>query len=396
MTVTCHELEVTKDAATSLTRTWTWTILKEGDATELTLSEGQLHTVNYDVTVDASSADSAWAVTEDIAVYNPAPIDATINTMADIVSPDIAAQVVCEVDDEDVVFPYTLPAGETLNCTYSADLPDGADRTNTATAALQNYDYAFSDDEPPVIEGTASGTTDFTGTANVSFANAIVTEIDECVDVTDTNAVSDANPTGLLGEVCADDAPETFEYSLTFGTGSEADVLLECGENTHVNTAVFETNDTETTDDDDWTVIADVTCAGGCTLTPGYWKTHSINGPAPYDDTWAQIGEGTAFFTSGKTYYQALWTAPGGNAYYILAHAYIAAELNILNGASVPTNVQTAFDSATALFGTYTPAQIAALRGNSPIRAQFTSLAGILDGYNNGLTGPGHCSEQNV
>ncbi|MDF2731105.1 MAG: hypothetical protein K0T01_2895 [Acidimicrobiia bacterium] len=141
---------------------------------------------------------------------------------------------------------------------------------------------------------------------------------------------------------------------------------------------------------------ADVTCAGGCTLTPGYWKTHSINGPAPYDDTWAQIGEGTAFFTSGKTYYQALWTAPGGNAYYILAHAYIAAELNILNGASVPTNVQTAFDSATALFGTYTPAQIAALRGNSPIRAQFTSLAGILDGYNNGLTGPGHCSEQNV
>jgi hypothetical protein len=48
------------------------------------------------------------------------------------------------------------------------------------------------------------------------------------------------------------------------------------------------------------------------------------------------------------------------------------------------------------LFGTYTPAQIAALRGNSPIRAQFTSLAGILDGYNNGLTGPGHCSEQNV
>jgi hypothetical protein len=152
VTVTCHELEVTKDAATSLTRTWTWTILKEGDATELTLSEGQLHTVNYDVTVDASSADSAWAVTEDIAVYNPAPIDATINTMADIVSPDIAAQVVCEVDDEDVVFPYTLPAGETLNCTYSADLPDGADRTNTATAALQNYDYAFSDDEPPVIE----------------------------------------------------------------------------------------------------------------------------------------------------------------------------------------------------------------------------------------------------
>ena len=400
VTVTCHELEVTKDAATSLTRTWTWTIVKEGDATELTLSEGQLHTVNYDVTVDASSADSVWAVTGNIAVENPAPIDATINTVADIISPDIAADVDCEVDDEDVIFPYTLPAEETLNCTYSANLPDDDDRTNTATAALQNYDYAFNEDvdedEPPVIEGTPSGTTDFSGTASVSFANATVTEIDECVDVTDTNAVSDANPTGLLGEVCADDAPETFEYSLTFGMHPDADVVLACGENTHVNTAVFETNDTETTDDDDWTVIADVTCGGGCTLTPGYWKTHSAEGPAPFDDTWNALanGEDTPFFGSGKTYYQALWTAPGGNAYYILAHAYIAAQLNILNGASVPANVQTAFNTATGLFGTHTPAQIAALRGNSPIRAQFISLAGILDGYNNGLSGPGHCSEQ--
>ena len=213
VTVTCHELEVTKDAATSLTRTWTWTILKEGDATELTLSEGQLHTVNYDVTVDASSADSAWAVTGNIAVYNPAPIDATINTVADIVSPDIAAEVVCAVDDEDVVFPYTLPAGETLNCTYSADLPDGADRTNTATATLQNYDYAVG--RRPVIENRGHHRLHRYGERE--FRQRDVTEIDECVDVTDTNAVSDANPTGLLGEVCADDAPKTFEYCRTSG-----------------------------------------------------------------------------------------------------------------------------------------------------------------------------------
>ena len=104
----------------------------------------------------------------------------------------------------------------------------------------------------------------------------------------------------------------------------DADVVLECGENTHVNTAAFETNDTGTTDDDDWTVIADVTCADGCTLTPGYWKTHSAEGPAPFDDTWDLLGpaaEDTTFFLSGQSYYQALWTAPNGNAYYILAHA---------------------------------------------------------------------------
>ena len=183
---------------------------------------------------------------------------------------------------------------------------------------------------------------------------------------------------------------------MTFGTGSDADVVLVCGDNSHPNMASFVTNDTETTGSDTWTVNATVACGTGCSLTPGYWKTHSAFGPAPFDDTWDQLAndENTPFFSSGKTYYQALWTAPSGNAYYILAHAYIAAQLNQLNGASIPTNVLTAFNSATTLFGTYSPAQVAALRGNSPIRAQFISLAGILDAYNNGITGPGHCSEQ--
>ena len=74
--------------------------------------------------------------------------------------------------------------------------------------------------------------------------------------------------------------------------------------------------------------------AAGCSLTPGYWKNHSQYGPAPYDATWAQVGEDTIFFLSNQTWYEVLWTAPKkGNAYYILAHAYIAAYLNELNGA---------------------------------------------------------------
>jgi hypothetical protein len=294
------------------------------------------------------------------------------------VSPDIVATVDCGVS-----FPYTLAAGDTLDCEYSADLPDNADRTNTATATLQNHSY----DE----EGTAteSGTTDFTGTADVTFSDTPDAEADECIDVSDTNV-------GFLGKVCADEAPKTFEYSLDFGADPDADVVLECGPNTHTNVADFVTNDTGTTGTDDATVNATVACANGCTLTPGYWKTHSSYGPAPYDDTWALIGEDTAFFLSGKSYYQALWTAPAGNAYYILSHAYIATELNMLNGASVPAAVQDAFDDATTLFNTYTPAQIAALRGNNAVRKQFVALAGILDAYNNGLTGPGHCSDDQV
>jgi hypothetical protein len=63
VTVNCYALTVTKDAATSLTRTWDWTIDKSADQTDLLLSTGQLFTVNYEVTVDATSSDSDWAVT---------------------------------------------------------------------------------------------------------------------------------------------------------------------------------------------------------------------------------------------------------------------------------------------------------------------------------------------
>lgn len=140
-----------------------------------------------------------------------------------------------------------------------------------------------------------------------------------------------------------------------------------------------------------------VPCDGesGCTLTPGYWKTHSIYGPAPYDATWAMIGEDTPFFLSGMSFYNVLWTEPsGGNAYYILAHAYIAARLNVLNGASVPADVAAVLGEATDLFGLHTPAFIGGLRGRDSLRKAFVAMAEILDDYNNGVSGPGHCDDE--
>ena len=142
----------------------------------------------------------------------------------------------------------------------------------------------------------------------------------------------------------------------------------------------------------------DVTVApSGCTRTPGYWMTHSDRGPAPYDHTWKMLGvleEDTPFFLSGKTYYQALWmNSRKGNAYYILAQAYIAAQLNTLGGVSIPGPVSTAWDQATILFNTYTPLQVAAWKGSKGQRSTFLALAKILDDYNNGLIGPGHCPD---
>jgi hypothetical protein len=129
----------------------------------------------------------------------------------------------------------------------------------------------------------------------------------------------------------------------------------------------------------------------GCTYTLGYWKTHSDQGPAPYDPAWKNLGldeEATPFFTSGASWYQTFQTPPRGNAFYILAHQYMAAELNVLNGASSTSDVDAALSGAKALFSGLAAGSTTL---TSEQRAQAVAWAGTLDDYNNGVTGPGHC-----
>jgi hypothetical protein len=359
----CYDLELTvsKTAETSFDRDWSWEIDKSADQTVLTLADGELFDVNYTVVVTGTPTDSNFAVEGEITIHNPTATSATISSVTDVITPGaIAAIVVCPDG-----LPSVLVGGADLVCTYSATGLTGTETLNTATVT------------------TTSGPEGGSGTAAIVWSAATIDETDECIEVSDTNDV-------VLGQVCAGDLDSNgeyeFTYSLSFGKHPDADVILECGDNSHPNTASFITNDMEATGESSWNVDATVACEEGCTLTQGYWKTHSEFGPAPYDDTWALLADGasTPFFDSGKTYYEILWTAPKkGDAYLILAHQYIAAELNMLNGASVPANVQTAFDAATDYFN-----------GDSATRAQILGWASILDQYNNGAFGPGHCSEQ--
>jgi hypothetical protein len=73
------------------------------------------------------------------------------------------------------------------------------------------------------LQNTPGGTTDFSGSANVSFANADGSQVDECITVTDDQL-------GALGTVCANESPKTFTYSLTV-------VRMLRAEYTYVNTA---------------------------------------------------------------------------------------------------------------------------------------------------------------
>ena len=323
--------------------------MKSVDKSSLTLSTGQSSLVNYTVTASAQ-ANSSFGVAGQILLINSSAEPITIASLSDSLAP-----VTCGFS-----FPITLAKGQQVACTYSGTL---------GSAAPQNEAIAVD----------ANGTS-YTAVAPIDWTKATLTETDECVNVSDTFA-------GNLGTVCANGQTTfTFTYSRQIGP------FAVCGDYTVDNTASFITNDSGSTGSSSATVNVKVPCAGGCSLTPGYWKTHSAFGPAPYDDTWVQIGENSPFFLSGQSYYNVLWTSPNGNAYYILAHAYIAAQLNFLNGADQSAAL-TAFTQATGLFNTYTPAQISVLKGSSALRQQFISLAGILDSYNNGLIGPGHCSE---
>lgn len=368
-----YKIDVSKDAATALLRTYRWKIQKSSVPDKLTLSPGQSALVEYavDVSEDGEPVDGNWMVRGKITVSNGSSVAAPLVAVLDITEPDIEGTVDCGVS-----FPYSLPPGQSLACSYRADLPDAADRINRAMATLgmaEDVDMRSTSQQPR--------RSDFAATAQVSFAGAVIDRVDECVNVTDSLA-------GALGTVCAGVNPlaGTFRYSRTIGP------FAECGKRDVTNTASFVTIDTRATGSVVHTIAVDVPCEGGCTLTQGYWKTHSNKGPAKYDDAWSMIGsnaEDTPFFGSGQTYYQVLWTEPEGNAYYILAHQYIAAKLNLLNGAGTTTEVNGAVAWAEGFFTTTpsTPAPV------DPLRAQALSNAELLDDYNNGRIGPGHCSE---
>jgi hypothetical protein len=354
VTKNCFAPVVSKDASPTYTRTYDWGIDKSADQSLLELEVGETADVNYSADVYVTgSIDSDWAVEGTITVDNYHPTEAMTVSLSDTVSPDISATLDCGGSLE-------IPANSSATCDYSADLSDATSRTNTATATFNEID--------------------FTGTADVVFGEP-TSEVDECIDVDDDQY-------GFLGTVCADSEPQTFNYSTTIGP------YQECGDDQFVNVASFATNDTGSTGSDNWTVDITIECVDlGCTLTPGYWKTHSSYGPASYDDTWAQIGEDTPFFLSGTSYYEVI-NEPNadGNVYYILAQAYIATELNQLAGAYMPTDVLEAFSKATSWFEEYTPDEWAEFKGKEKrFREEIIDAYELLDDYNNGLIGPGHC-----
>jgi hypothetical protein len=124
----------------------------------------------------------------------------------------------------------------------------------------------------------------------------------------------------------------------------------------------------------------------GCTYTQGYWGNKpDVVWPDPYS-------RDAVFFLSGQTWQQVMDTPVYvSQAYYQLAHQYIAALLNQANGAYVPPGVQATLALANTWLTVNAPS---ACTANGSCGTQ-KDWAAVLDTFNNGLYpgGPGHCGE---
>jgi uncharacterized protein (DUF2141 family) len=409
--VNCFQLTVTKDADESFDRDYDWTIAKtrvlaEGevdgdlDLETLTIDPSQTYTLTYEITVALAVpafTDANWAVEGTITVNNPAPIVAEDVVVTDTIS-GFAGTIALDCDPvtDGEQTTVDIAAESSVECTYSADLPDATTRTNTATATLFGIGYD--------------------GTESIDFGEADIALIDECVVVTDDNGTpgDPSDDTELDASLCYNEAPHTYTNTIAVGP------FEVCGEFTFTNTAhivaINDGNDTGESHSASYTVVITVPCPEGCTLTPGYWKTHNelFWGGAPEDPNWYLLGDvdgdlvsegpNEDFFDTGMTWFEVFWTNPAGRPYYQLSFQYMAAVLNTLSiqdeGGSIPSAIQDALDDAAALLDEYDGSEAGKnpdIKGKDakPIRAQFVSLAGILGSFNAGTFpgGPLHCDE---
>jgi hypothetical protein len=359
-------LSAAATASAGFTRAWTWQIAKSSPTPTVTAAVGATVDIAYAVSVAVSSVDSGWSAGGSLTITNTSAAVAVAGVTVE------ASYAGAPVVPECPPAPFTVPAGGSVSCTWTA-APDAAlDGVFVATVSS------------PEIAGPAGAT------ATVVFGDPTA-QPDGCVTVTDSLV-------GTLGTVCASAtlaqgtaaqvAPAAFGYTYAAGPYATCDATNTAYSVS--NTATYAAPSGKT-GSSSVVVGVRVPCSTGCTLTQGYWKTHSQEGPAPYDRRWKLVGpleEDTVFFLSGKTWIEVFRTPVRGSPYYALAHQYMAARLNVLAGASADA-LGGALASAEAFFAANGPAT----RLTAAQKAEVLALATLLDQFNSGKVGPGHCDD---
>ncbi len=330
-------LVVEKTAETSYHRDWQWKIRKYAYQKLSSLTNDQLTAINYQIKVGAIAKDKDWQVAGTITITNPEGNPAAeITSVTDVLSSSGPITAI----DCGVTLPYSLPAGETLTCTYEQSLTSASSQTNTALVETT---------------GAVSGAS---ATAPVTFTTP-TSETDHCVSVSDTNP---QGPQGL--EVCAHESIKTIKYHVTFGQNELANVPLACGDTRYSNTASFITNDTETRGESTVANSFHVECPTPtpfCSLSQGYWFAKP--GTTWPDANGANVGEVTI---GSSDYTQAdgaeVWDSPNAGGIADLKKGFLqfaAIKLSqTMNLAPLPTDLATQMAIINDNWGTHTVAEI--------------------------------------
>jgi len=123
----------------------------------------------------------------------------------------------------------------------------------------------------------------------------------------------------------------------------------------------------------------------GCTLTQGFWKTH-------HPEAWPTIT--LTMPLCGMLWIDILNTPPPqGSKWYILAHQYIAAQLNLFTGSCFTGITPQNIANATLLLNQNCPSVVPS--PSQTITDKMQQLATLLASYNEGQIGPGHCDGDN-
>lgn len=444
--IDCYLLDLEKNVTPYFTRTYSYDIAKTAiyydqsgarvplpDGEVIDINQGDFYTLEWDITVsDASYGDSGFAIDTVVTVFNPSSREAEVDSVVDSI-----AGISLECEWSDPAKPGVIAGGDTISCTSTGDSVSGDTTSNSASVSA----YGVAHDEDTATWAFDTPTTEVHKTVTVQdlLGGAMIDVTGDLIpsDPTYTWGGGDGSKTWTLITVVS--------TSATDAQGNPVDIQLECGLNQIPNVVKLFGDDVEDPEGPDLlgeasdTADIFVHCGSACTLTQGYWKTHSAAGPPgnqgayiPFDaatfwkhrdETWDSIkrwnpvlavyqdwddngafeAEEEQFFNSGMTWWQVQWTAPQGDVYYNLAHQWIAAHLNIWQEANegfggdfaaafatAPAEVQQAYSDALNWFDKTAP--------GDKLKGKDRQLPGgwhsILASFNEGAyEGWPHCDE---
>jgi hypothetical protein len=181
-----YELQVSKTAATSFVREFSWDILKSVNPASWTLFKGDTGESEYTVAVTKKGyTDKNWQVSGAINISNNTPFNAEINSVKDVMNNTVTTL------DCAVTYPYTLSSGQSLVCSYSINHDNGSNGVN----------YAYVETTGTVLGGMAS--------ADVVFSNPS--------SVVNDSVTVDDSVSGNLG---AFSSSQTIKYKKVFSCDS--------------------------------------------------------------------------------------------------------------------------------------------------------------------------------